>query len=248
MPAAHSAAQAMAATFGGPVMGAPGSSAPGAPPDALTTRLADVSPRQMWEVLAQMKALGASNPAQARALLSSNPQLTRALFQAQLLLGLVKSPAEGLPASVVPGAPLPPGSMPPPLMAPPPLAPPMGYGGGYAAPPPQGQPWMPPGLGGMPHGGYPPDQAPAYGMPPQHYAPPPQPMFPPPAPVWQPAPAPPPAAPAAAPLDVAAQQALLAQVMRLSEAQVAALPEAERQQVRLLQQLARQHQGAGGRF
>jgi hypothetical protein len=48
-------------------------------------------------------------------------------------------------------------------------------------------------------------------------------------------------------MDVAQQQALLAQVMRLSDTQVAALPEAEQEQVRLLQGLARQHL-AGQRF
>ena len=46
-------------------------------------------------------------------------------------------------------------------------------------------------------------------------------------------------------MDVAQQQALLAQVVRLSDAQVAVLPEAEQEQVRVLQGLARQHLSAG---
>ena len=52
--------------------------------------------------------------------------------------------------------------------------------------------------------------------------------------------------PAVAGMDVAQQQALLAQVMRLTEAQIGALPEAERAQVRMLQGLARSHLGGGG--
>ena len=111
----------MAAAYGAPPPGAPGGAASGAPADLLTLRLSDLSPRQMYEIMAQTKALASANPGQARALLTSNPQLTRALFQAQLLLGMVRSPAEGSPVSmsVVPTVPVPqqPATLPPPMHA-----------------------------------------------------------------------------------------------------------------------------------
>ena len=84
----------------------------GAAMDLLTKRVADLTPTQMYEIMAQMKQIQATDPAQARTLLIQNPQLTLALFQAQLVLGMVKPPAGsapmgGVPAPVAPRAPAP---------------------------------------------------------------------------------------------------------------------------------------------
>lgn len=238
----------MAAAYGAPPPGAPGSATPGAPADLLTLRLSDLSPRQMYEIMAQTKALASANPGQARALLTSNPQLTRALFQAQLLLGMVRSPVEGVPvtSSALPAPPAPLYSAPLHAgLAPPALVPQAAVEYGSVPPPwaqlpPSGA--QPPGLG----------DAFASGMPATHAPPAASFAVAPPANVpqaasWGPGVLPQLPGPLAG-MDVAQQQALLAQVMRLSDAQVAALPEAEQEQVRLLQGLARQHLAAGQRF
>ena len=207
----------------------------------------------MYEIMAQTKALASANPGQARALLTSNPQLTRALFQAQLLLGMVRSPAEGVPvtSTALPAPPAPLYSAPLHAgLAPPALVPQAAVEYGNA-PPPWVQPQLPaggaqlPGLGdtfasGMPatHASVPPAAGLGLAQPPHvpvHPA------------SWGPG-APPQLPGPLAGMDVAQQQALLAQVMRLSDTQVAALPEAEQEQVRLLQGLARQHLAAGQRF
>jgi cleavage stimulation factor subunit 2 len=204
----------------------------------------------VYEIMAQTKALASANPGQARTLLTSNPQLTRALFQAQLLLGMVRSPAEGVPvtSSALPAAPAPLHSAPLHAgLAPPALVPQAAaeYGN---APPPWLQPQLPgggaqpPGLGETFASGMPATHAPPAASfsvaPPPHV---------PQSATWGPG-APPQLPGPLAGMDVAQQQALLAQVMRLSDAQVAALPEAEQEQVRLLQGLARQHLAAGQRF
>ena len=240
----------MAAAYGAPPPSAPGGAAPGAPADLLTLRLSDLSPRQMYEIMAQTKALASANPGQARALLTSNPQLTRALFQAQLLLGMVRSPADGVPvtSSALPAAPLHSAPLAVPLhggLVPPALPPQAAVGYGDVPPPwaqlPAGGGAQLPGLG----------DAFASGMSTAHVAAASSAVAPP-ANVLQAASCGPAAMPQLpgplAGMDVAQQQALLAQVMRLSDAQVAALPEAEQEQVRLLQGLARQHLAAGQRF
>ena len=251
LPAAQAAAAAMAAAYGAPPPGAPGGAAPGAPADLLTLRLSDLSPRQMYEIMAQTKALASANPGQARALLTSNPQLTRALFQAQLLLGMVRSPVDGAPVSTggLPSAPLPQQTPLPPSMHAG-LLPPATQGmAGYGVPPPQ-LPWgstgtaHPPGLGDAYTSGVP--TALAAVAPPAAFLTAPPPHGPQKPASWPPV-APPQLPGPLAGMDVAQQQALLAQVVRLSDAQVAALPEAEQEQVRLLQGLARQHLAAGQR-
>jgi cleavage stimulation factor subunit 2 len=83
--------------------------------DAVTARLAEMSPAQLFSVMNQLKTLTQQNQSQARQLLVSNPQLTLALFQAQLALGMTKPPAAmaaaaapAPPPGVAGGAPLPP--------------------------------------------------------------------------------------------------------------------------------------------
>ena len=61
--------------------------------DAVTARLAEMSPAQLFSVMNQLKTLTQQNQSQARQLLVGNPQLTLALFQAQLALGMTKPPA-----------------------------------------------------------------------------------------------------------------------------------------------------------
>ena len=189
--------------------------------DAVTARLAEMSPAQLFSVMNQLKTLTQQNQSQARQLLVSNPQLTLALFQAQLALGMTKPPAMMVAAAAPPppgvagGAPLPP--------------PPGGYRPGMAAPG-MGVPGMPPHqtVPGMPQ----------YGAP-QYLPPPPRPAMGgvaplPPPPVGGPLPGPPAA-------DVAAvdqQQQLLQQVISMTTEQMALLPPDQRQQVEMLRQLA----------
>ena len=189
--------------------------------EAVTARLAEMSPAQLFSVMNQLKTLTQQNQSQARQLLVSNPQLTLALFQAQLALGMTKPPAMMVAAAAPPppgvagGAPLPP--------------PPGGYRPGMAAPG-MGVPGMPPHqtVPGMPQ----------YGAP-QYLPPPPRPAMGgvaplPPPPVGGPLPGPPAA-------DVAAvdqQQQLLQQVISMTTEQMALLPPDQRQQVEMLRQLA----------
>ena len=51
------------------------------PADGITSTLAGMSREQLYEVMAQMKALIQQNPGQARQIMVQNPQLTKALFQ-----------------------------------------------------------------------------------------------------------------------------------------------------------------------
>ena len=67
----------------------------GAGMDAITARLAEMSPAQLYAVMQQLKTLTQTNPSQARQLLANNPQLTLGLFQAQLALGMAKPPGPG---------------------------------------------------------------------------------------------------------------------------------------------------------
>ena len=184
VPAAQAAMAALAAAYASPALPhGVGGAALGAPADAVTKRLAEVSPRQMHDLMVQMRTLAQSNPQQARQLLLSNPALTRALFQAQLMLGMVASAAEGAPVG--------PPSAPQPALAPQATPPPPAL---YAQPqvPMQQQPWA----GSV-------QQAPYAARPPA-FAAPPQGMPP---GAWQVAPHPLPlAVPGLGAMDVAQQQ------------------------------------------
>ena len=81
----------MASLLGSPEM------AGGASQERLDSVLGGMSPVQLFEVTAQMKALVQQNPAAARQVLVSQPHLTRALFQAQILLGMVRPVQQGGP-------------------------------------------------------------------------------------------------------------------------------------------------------
>ena len=50
--------------------------------------VATMTPPQVYQIVAQMKAMADATPEQARALLVSNPQLCYAVMQAQVLLGM----------------------------------------------------------------------------------------------------------------------------------------------------------------
>ena len=73
--------------------------------DAVTARLAEMSPAQLFSVMNQLKTLTQQNQSQARQLLVGNPQLTLALFQAQLALGMTKPPAAMVAAAAPPPPP-----------------------------------------------------------------------------------------------------------------------------------------------
>ena len=96
---AASAAQAMAGLLSSPEMTS------GPSQEHLDSILGRMSPVQLFELNAQMKALVQQNPAAARQLLVSQPSLTRALFQAQVLLGMVRPMQQGSQGG---GAPAPP--------------------------------------------------------------------------------------------------------------------------------------------
>ncbi len=195
--------------------------------EAVTARLAEMSPAQLFSVMNQLKTLTQQNQSQARQLLVSNPQLTLALFQAQLALGMTKPPAAMAAAAAA--------------------APPPGVAGGAPLPPPPGgyRPGMGvPGMGvpGMGVPGMPPHQAvpgmPQYGAP-QYPPPPPRPAMGgvaplPPPPMGGPLPGPPAAGGGA----VDQQQQLLQQVISMTPEQMALLPHDQRQQVEMLRQLA----------
>ena len=195
--------------------------------EAVTARLAEMSPAQLFSVMNQLKTLTQQNHSQARQLLVSNPQLTLALFQAQLALGMTKPPAAMAAAAAA--------------------APPPGVAGGAPLPPPPGgyRPGMGvPGMGvpGMGVPGMPPHQAvpgmPQYGAP-QYPPPPPRPAMGgvaplPPPPMGGPLPGPPAAGGGA----VDQQQQLLQQVISMTPEQMALLPHDQRQQVEMLRQLA----------
>ena len=194
--------------------------------EAVTARLAEMSPAQLFSVMNQLKTLTQQNQSQARQLLVSNPQLTLALFQAQLALGMTKPPAAMAAAAAA--------------------APPPGVAGGAPLPPPPGgyRPGMGvPGMGvpGMGVPGMPPHPAvpgmPQYGAP-QYPPPPPRPAMGgvaplPPPPTGGPLPGPPAGGGA-----VDQQQQLLQQVISMTPEQMALLPPDQRQQVEMLRQLA----------
>lgn len=205
--------------------------------DHISQTLASMSPSHLMEVLAQMKAFVITYPEQARTLLVSHPQLAYALFQALLLNKIVDSAilqrmleaTAGGGGAVAPSAPL----RPP---VPPHLQHPMYSQMPYGAPPPLQQP--------QPVQGMPPP-------PPPMPVPPPSAMFPPgmpvppyyrPPPPTQAQPLPPaqPSAPATGPQgaglhsapDISdSQRLMLVQVLNLSQDQINALPETERQAI-----------------
>ena len=53
---------------------------------------AEWTKQQLWELLEQTKGLVQKNPQQARQLLIHNAGLTKAIFQAQIILGIIKTP------------------------------------------------------------------------------------------------------------------------------------------------------------
>lgn len=121
--AAAAAAGTMAQWLGGPAR-------PGPTSDAVNAVLGGLSPLQLYDLMAQMRAMITANPGQARHTLISNPQLTKALFQAQILLGMVKPPPGGPPA---PGPGPGPAGPPPPGLPLPGGGPPPGPQGGLGA-------------------------------------------------------------------------------------------------------------------
>lgn len=125
---AYHASHGVAALLGTP-------SAPGAPADAITATLARKTRSELWEYLAQTKALAQADPGQARQLLVQNPALTKALFQMEVILGLVGNPlGDVAPKGVAPPDLLPRGV---PINAPPQFGGPLpGPGVGVGGPPP----------------------------------------------------------------------------------------------------------------
>ncbi|KAH8586564.1 hypothetical protein B0O99DRAFT_528443 [Bisporella sp. PMI_857] len=62
-------------------------------PDAISRTLHTLPPRQLLDVLSQMKTLTSTDPQKATELLHQAPQLSYAIFQALLLMGLVSTDA-----------------------------------------------------------------------------------------------------------------------------------------------------------
>ena len=59
--------------------------------DEVAKVLATMTKKQLWDLLEQTKLLVQQNPQQARLLLIKNPALTKAVFQAQIILGIIKT-------------------------------------------------------------------------------------------------------------------------------------------------------------
>ncbi|KAG1822400.1 hinge domain of cleavage stimulation factor subunit 2-domain-containing protein [Suillus variegatus] len=187
--------------------------------DTISQTLATMSPAQLVEVLAQMKAFVITHPDQARALLVAHPQYAYALFQALLLNKIVDqsvlqrmlqatagsgaAPGPGIPQQSPPpnAIPAPQPHMPPPMSGPPPAS---------TAPPSMFPHQQPP-----PHMPAPPPQQSWY-RPPQHAVPPPH----------------------SAPMPDLnidpAQRQMLMQVLSLTPDQINGLPPSEREAIQNL--------------
>ncbi|KAG0213119.1 hypothetical protein BGX28_004945 [Mortierella sp. GBA30] len=196
-----------------PPMGGPGGLPPPPPTaptgpssaDAISAVLATMTPQNVFDLISSMKVLGANEPERARAVLNENPQLSYALFQALLMMNLVEPSSLQRMFPAMPGAKASAPSVPTPpqQQLPPPLPPHMGM-----APPPHIQ-----------------QQAPQFAT--QGY---PSMMHP----VAQQQPQPPPVQPVqpqpvgVAPQSIEQQKALVAQVLALTPADIASLPEEQR--------------------
>ncbi|KAL7422099.1 hypothetical protein Q5752_002742 [Cryptotrichosporon argae] len=204
--------------------------------DAISRMIATISPGQLQDVMASMKTLIDTHPDQAKQLLTDRPQLGYALFQAMLLMNLVD------PAVLQRIQPMPnPNTAGPAPSYPPanPSFPP------YAAQPPsypaQSQPPYPPAPAPAAYPAYPPTNPPApapasYRPPPANYPPPQQAGYGyPPA-----APAGPPPIPPAAQAQLALlpqdQRDMLMQVLQLTPAQIAALDPGQKASIMQLRQ------------
>lgn len=143
------------------VLAGSGGAPDGPAADAITKRLSEMPPAQMYDLMGQVKVLVQADPQGTRQLLLSQPQFARTLFQMQIILGMLRAPEAG--GAQGPG------------MAPPGPGVGVGMGPGVGVPPP------PPGVvGGFPPpGGLPPPPqvglggfgAPQMGMPPQQAVP-----------------------------------------------------------------------------
>ncbi|KAG1752133.1 hinge domain of cleavage stimulation factor subunit 2-domain-containing protein [Suillus lakei] len=135
--------------------------------DTISQTLATMSPAQLVEVLAQMKAFVITHPDQARALLVAHPQYAYALFQALLLNKIVDQSVlqRMLQATAGSGAPPGPGISQPPHHA-----------MQYQQPPPmhQPQPHMPPPMSAPPPASTAPPSMYPHQQPPSHMPAPPQ--------------------------------------------------------------------------
>ncbi|KAG1767813.1 hypothetical protein EDD22DRAFT_799071 [Suillus occidentalis] len=196
---------------------APGSTAL----DTISQTLATMSPAQLVEVLAQMKAFVITHPDQARALLVAHPQYAYALFQALLLNKIVDQSVlqRMLQATASSGAPPGPGISQQPHH-------PMQY----QQPPPmhQPQPHMPPPMSAPPPASTAPPNIFPHQQPPSHMPAPPQQQS------WYRPPPPPHAAPMPDLNIDPAQRQMLMQVLSLTPDQINSLPPSEREAIQNL--------------
>ncbi|KAJ8596043.1 hypothetical protein M405DRAFT_871526 [Rhizopogon salebrosus TDB-379] len=150
--------------------------------DTISQTLATMSPAQLVEVLAQMKAFVITHPDQAKALLVAHPQYAYALFQALLLNKIVDqsvlqrmlqaTASSGAPPAVIsqPQHHAMPYQQPPPMHQPQPhMPPPMPVPPPVSAAPPSMYPHQQP----QTHMSAPPQQQQSWYRPPQHAVPPP---------------------------------------------------------------------------
>lgn len=193
--------------------------------DTISQTLATMSPAQLVEVLAQMKAFVITHPDQARALLVAHPQYAYALFQALLLNKIVDQSVlqRMLQATAGSGAPPGPGISQQPHH-------PMQY----QQPPPmhQPQPHMPPPMSAPPPASTAPPSMYPHQQPPSHMPAPPQQQS-----WYRPPPhAAPPPHPAPMPdLNIdPAQRQMLMQVLSLTPDQINGLPPSEREAIQNL--------------
>lgn len=200
---------------------APGSTAL----DTISQTLATMSPAQLVEVLAQMKAFVITHPDQARALLVAHPQYAYALFQALLLNKIVDQSVLQRMLQATAGS----GALPGPGISQQPHHPMQ-----YQQPPPmhQPQPHMPPPMSAPPPASTAPPSMFPHQQPPSHMPAPPQQQS------WYRPPlhaAPPPHSAPMPDLNIdPAQRQMLMQVLSLTPDQINGLPPSEREAIQNL--------------
>lgn len=192
--------------------------------DTISQTLATMSPAQLVEVLAQMKAFVITHPDQAKALLVAHPQYAYALFQALLLNKIVDQSVlqRMLQATAGSGAP------------PPGISQPSHHAMQYQQPPPihQPQPHMPPPMSVPPPASTAPPSMYPHQQPPSHMSAPPQQQS------WYRPPqhaVPPPHSTPMPELNIdPAQRQMLMQVLSLTPDQINGLPPSEREAIQNL--------------
>lgn len=203
---------------------------------AITRLVQGLSLEELYALVANMQVTVKESREKVHEFLTANPQVAFALLQAQIMLGSVKGGTPGGPGG--PGGPVPQMRSGLPMGAPgAPSGPPRMRPGGYGPPPgQQGGYGPPPGAGGPPGGGWGGPPSDPWGAPPpfNNGGMGPRGGPPPPGGPGGPGGPPPPGPGGPGGNDAGDQQALLAEIMNLTEEQIEALPADYKAQVKAL--------------